>query len=298
MATQNQIREDITNQIVAAIEAGTPPWRQPWSSHENAGAPTNASTKRRYSGVNPMVLQLSAAHHGFCSKYWATFRQWQQLGGQVKRRPSNVPSGRWGTNVVFYKPITTTKVNSLGIEEETTFPILRTFTLFNADQCDGVDQFQCRGEVSASDFIDYAPADEVIAATPADIRFGGDRAFYNKKDDFIQMPVKGQFKEVNEFYGTAFHELAHWSECRLGWKNTYALGELRAEIAACYLLSELNVPMANDLTNHHAYLANWLGAIKADPRLIFQVASAASKASDYVLSFSRQEVAVDEEVAA
>jgi len=204
MATQTQIREDITNQIVAAIEAGTPPWRQPWSSHENAGAPTNAVTKRRYSGVNPMILQLSAARNGFRSKYWATFRQWQQLGGCVKRRPSNVPSGRWGTNVVFYKPIKTTKVNRHGIEEETTFPILRSFTLFNADQCDGVDQFQCRGEVPTSNFVDYAPADEVIDATPADIRFGGDRAFYNTKDDFIQMPVRGSSKKSASSMGRPF----------------------------------------------------------------------------------------------
>ena len=96
MATQNEIREEITNQIVAALEAGVPPWRKPWSNHSNSGAPTNASTKRRYSGVNPMVLELASSRHGFRSKYWATFRQWQSLGGQVKRRPSNVPSGQMG----------------------------------------------------------------------------------------------------------------------------------------------------------------------------------------------------------
>ena len=188
-------------------------------------------------------------------------------------------------------------MNKQGVEEETTFPILRTFTLFNADQVDGAESFQCLGKVNDSDFIDYAPADEVIASTPADIRFGGDRACYNKKEDFIQMPLKSQFKEESEFYGTAFHELAHWSESRLQWQSNYALGELRAEIAACYLLAELNVPMAS-FENHHAYLANWLEAIKADPRLIFQVASAASKASDFVLSFSRQEASIEDEVAA
>jgi antirestriction protein ArdC len=299
MLNQNELRLQVTNDIVAALEAGTPPWRKPWAMSVNAGSPINAASKRRYSGINPLLLEMTSQRMGFRSRHWATYRQWQQLGCQVKRRPSDVPAGRWGTTIVFYAQGKATAVNKEGHEEERVFPILRSYSVFNADQVDGAERFQVE-EVQAEpvDFIDYSPADEAIAAVPADIRFGGDRAYYQRGTDFIQMPHKHQFKEESEFYGTAFHELAHWSECRLGWDGSYALGELRAEIASCYALAELKVPMASDMENHHAYLANWLEAMRGDPRLIFQIASAASKATDYLLSFSQEPAAVVEEAMA
>ena len=79
----------------------------------------------------------------------------------------------------------------------------------------------------------------------------------------------------------------HWSEHRLDWEGNYAEGELRAEIGACYALAELGVPQSDDLTNHHAYLESWLAALQRDPRFIFAASTAASKAADFVLSFSR-----------
>jgi antirestriction protein ArdC len=111
--------------------------------------------------------------------------------------------------------------------------------------------------------------------------------------DYIQMPPKPSFNPPKEFYATTLHELMHWSEYRLGWKGTYAEGELRAEIGACYALAELNVPQSDDLSNHHAYLENWLAALRNDPRFIFVASTAASKAADFVLSFSRSHEPVD-----
>lgn len=152
-------------------------------------------------------------------------------------------------------------------------------------------------------FIDYEPAEDAIMATGADIRFGGDQAFYrrpvpNGDGDYIQLPPKSHFQQRQEYYAVALHELAHWSEVRTNWTGSYAEGELRAEIAACYMFTELGVPQSADLTNHHAYLQTWLKALRSDPTFIFSCATAATKAADYVLGFSRTpaEQSADEEV--
>jgi antirestriction protein ArdC len=106
------------------------------------------------------------------------------------------------------------------------------------------------------------------------------------------LPLKSQFDQglfgLPGYYATAFHELLHWSEHRLGWKGSYALGELRAEIGATYLASEVGIPIADNLENHARYLDSWLKEMRADSRVIFQVTSAASKGADFILAFSRQ----------
>jgi antirestriction protein ArdC len=164
---------------------------------------------------------------------------------------------------------------------------------FNLDQVEGecLDHLRVTDAVVGHEFVDYEPADRAIAATGADIRYSGDQAFYRRPNsndgDFIQLPHQGAFSAPKEFYATALHELMHWSECRLDWEGNYAEGELRAEIGACYAMAELGVPQSDDLTNHQAYLESWLAALQRDPRFIFAASTAASKAADFVLSFSR-----------
>jgi len=99
---------------------------------------------------------------------------------------------------------------------------------------------------------------------------------------------KHQFVSEQEFYATCLHELAHWSESRCDWTGSYAEGELRAEMSAAFMCSELEIPNSDDLSNVQAYLQNWLKALNDDSRFIFKASTAASKAADFVLSFSRQ----------
>lgn len=302
MPTQNEIRSKITNQIIESLEkGGLPPWRMPWATHPNGrGLPTNAATGRKYSGINPLVLQAAAHRHGFRSKFWATFQQWKDLGCSVMARPSDVAHGSWGTTAVLYKPVKKTEIDQkTGEEKERAFPLLRTFTLFCADQVHGAEKWQVKDEPVNEGFIDYEPAEEAIRATNADIRHGGDRAVYRRPvegmdGDFIMLPHKFLFEMEQEYYATAMHELAHWSEVRLGWTGSYALGELRAEIASAYLLAELGVPQSDDLTNCHSYLSWWLAALKEDPSCILRVSTAASKAADFVMGFSRPRKEADE----
>ena len=297
MATQNEIRQNITDQIIVALAAGTAPWRRPWNSDSNAGAPTNAVNGKKYSGVNPLLLQIAADHFGFKGKYWGTYRQWQDLGGQVTSRPSHVKAGEWGTEIVFCKPCNKTREED-GEKIEDKFWLLRTFTVFNIDQVSGlsVERFRVGNQPVTAEQIEqrYQQADAAIDATGADIRYGGNQAFYQTHNDFIQMPHRQQFAH-GEYYETAFHELTHWSEHpkRLDWDrenpdNTYALGELIAELSSIFISGELGLPVEKTMDNHAAYLASWLKAMQNDTKFIFKAASQATKAADFILSFSRQ----------
>lgn len=296
MATQQELRESITNQIVQSLENGVSPWRRPWTSHPCSGTPTNAVSEKPYTGVNPLLLNVAAEQRGFKSKYWATYRQWDELGFQVTKRPRDVEKGQFGTTIVWCKPVTKHEFNNdEDHENEKTFFMLKSFVVFNGEQVtgDGIEKYHAVLTPIASNRIEerFDEAERVVSATGADIRYGGDRAFYSISDDFIQMPIRGQFTE-SDWYEAVFHELAHWSEPRLGWdrqfpENTYSLGELIAELSACYLSGELGLPIAESLENHAAYLQSWLQTMKADSRFIFRATSQASKAADFILSFSR-----------
>jgi antirestriction protein ArdC len=301
MPTQNEIRERITSEIVAALEeGGLPPWRRPWGT---SGSPANAATGRRYSGANVLLIQLHRQRLGLSgpSRY-ATFQQWKALGCQVKARPHGVPSGRWGCNVVFCKAIEKNRRDEA--DEDSRYLMLRNFTVFAVDQVEGGAAERLRAEAARKrgEFIDYQPAELAIVATGADIRHGGDRAFYRRRvvgtdSDYIQMPDKHRFAEEKDYYQTILHQLGHWSENRLGWTGSYAEGELRAEMAASFTANDLGLP-PGDRLDTTSYLAQWLSAMKADARYIFRVTADASRAANYLLDFSRQQQEQPEEVAA
>ena len=299
MPNQSDIRQAITNQIISALESGSvPPWRRPWRLGKNAGAPANIVSKRSYRGLNPILLSLHAEKHQLTSKWYGTFNQWRQLDGRVMRRPPHVPEGQWGCQICFWTPVTKKVENDQGDEEEDRFFVLRMYTVFCVDQVEGKNLDHLRaGQAETGEplTVDYQPAENAIEVTGADIRFGGGKAFYSPSNDYIQVPPKATFESLDEFYGTCFHELCHWSEhpSRLDWsrkerENTYALGELVAEIGSCFLCRELGVPASENLENHIAYVGNWLQAMRSDPRFIFTASAQASKAADFILSFSRK----------
>jgi antirestriction protein ArdC len=309
MPNQAELRKQITDQIVAALENGVMPWRRPWSTSKNSGRPANVLSKRQYSGINPLLLELHARKFGFNSRWWATFNQWRDLGCTVHKRPAEVESGEWGCRAILYKPVKKTTLDpATGEETEEQFPVMRAFTLFNADQVDGSFAREYRGDavVDGPATPDFEPAEELIAATGAELHFGGDEAFYRRPTlpdsrpnhtagDFISVPVKSSFMPKGSYYETVFHELGHWSECRLGWSGSYEAGELIAEMAACYLATELGVPQGEALENHSAYLKSWLSVMKADSSFIFKSATQASKVSDFLLAFRKQANAGDQQ---
>ncbi len=306
MPNQNDIRQSITNQIIVALESGSvPPWRRPWKLGKNAGAPANVISKRSYRGLNPILLDLASEKHGFSSQWWGTFNQWRQMGGRVMPRPSHIPPGRWGTQIVFWSAINKKVENDQGDLEDDRFFVLRLYTEFNVDQVQGLNHLRAgQPDASESIVIDYEPAEEALESARLgmgiSLRYGGGRAFYNPVQDYIQMPAKATFESPDEFYATVFHEMTHATEhpSRLDWSRkdrdqAYALGELIAELGGVFVCRELGVPSDN-LDNHTAYLASWLRAMKSDPRFIFMASAQAGKAASYILSFSRKEEEVVE----
>lgn len=308
MPSPTQIRHEITQKIVEALEAGTVPWRRPWSVSPNAhGSPTNIVSHKSYRGINVLLLSLHSMKHNFRARWWATFDQIKNAGGMVKKRPADVEPGEWGCRVVFFRPLVKTITNRLtGEERAEEIPLLRSYTVFNIDQCDGeaLDRFRVvEGPGHLHDQPDFEPAEHLIDATGAEIRYGGEQAFYrcptpdgawphHTDGDYICVPQRKRFVSLGMFYETILHELAHWSEVRVGWDRKaagYAAGELVAELAATMLSAELAIPHGEDLGNHAAYFGDWLSAMKVDPSFIFKASARASKVADYLLSFAKAE---------
>ena len=308
----SKLRKQITEQIVAALENNLVPWRRPWRSPKNAGRPTSVSTGRPYSGVNPLLCELHALKHNFQSQWWKTFRQWELLGGRIMQRPSNVKNGEWGCRIVLYKPVSKQVVDEAGNEDEERYFVMRTFVVFCIDQVEGshLDRFRATHNESDVVFPRFDEAEDLINATGADLRFGGDKAYYSlptptgswphhSEGDYVVMPHPEHFETPAAYYESALHELAHWAEVRTAWdreKHGYAMGELVAEMSSCFLAAELGIP-ATDLGNHASYLGSWLQAMKGDPSYIFKASSQASKTADFLMSFVRPAEKSEEEPA-
>lgn len=289
MGTQNDIREQVTARIVAALRAGTPPWRRPWRADvTNVGFAANGATGHTYRGVNALLLSLA----GYECRWWATYSQIQSLGGRVRK-------GEHATRIVFYRRVErAVAATADGDEAVETFPLLKSYSVFNVEQPEGLERLLPRPCEPPRAFTTFAPAEAVLAASGADIRCGGGWAEYDADRDFIRLPEPEAFIAPHEFYSTAFHELAHWTghhsrlarlskNARFG-STAYAREELVAEMGGCFLAAELGVPHSDDLTNHEAYLHSWLSVLGADPSAIFAAAAQASAAANFLFCHAPQ----------
>jgi antirestriction protein ArdC len=292
MNTPEAIRQDITDRIVAALKAGKIPWRRPWSSvADPVSLPTNFESKRSYTGINISLLWMAQQEKGYPISYWATFDQWKRAGASVRR-------GEKSTKLIFFKPVSKSVRDDDGRHRLETFPLLKTWSVFNIAQVVGgvAEQYTAKPDDDDAllgylfEDVDRTEFDRLVAATGADIRFGFDKAAYARPpQDSIMMPNEPRFSLFGDFASTLLHELAHWTEHRLGWVGDYASGELRAEMTASFVTSALGLPGASDLSNHTAYVQSWLQALENDPRHIFRASAAAGKAADYLLGFVRSQ---------
>lgn len=279
--------QEVTDRIIAELEQGRVPWVQPWGrAKAGLGLPRNAATGRRYSGVNILILWGAVIEKGFPSQHWLTFRQALDMGGNVRK-------GEHGTTVCYadrFIPKGEIERAAKDGDEPEAVPFLKRFTVFNVAQCDGMDRLQ--GEpvpLPEREIIPHAEA--LIAATGADIRIGGDRAFYSPGGDYIQVPPQPAFFDQVNFYRTCYHELSHWSGAahrlnrdlsgRFGSKS-YGHEELVAEMASAFICASLGIVPT---VRHADYLGAWLETLREDNRAIFRAASQASKAADYILAF-------------
>lgn len=274
---------EVTQTILSQMEGGTLPWTRPWKTTGAAGLPTNALTTNRYSGINVVLLWLSGAMKGYSSSRWMTYLQAMQVGGHVRR-------GERGTMIVkasTYVP-QSERERSEGSEEDLrAVPFLKRYTVFNLDQIEGVDVPE---PVVSTPIVADAALDAFVAATGADIRFGGDEAYYVPSRDYIQCPQPEAFENAFDLFRVQSHELAHWTGAvhrldrtfgqRFG-DAAYQMEELVAELAAAQICAVKGVPPT---TRHAAYLQSWIKIMKADKRAIFTAARHASTAVEFLLA--------------
>lgn len=297
----NTDRQDIytriTDKIVADLEQGVRPWLRPWSAANTDGRIMRPLRQNGvpYSGINTLMLWTSAMEQGFGAPIWMTLKQANELSARIRK-------GEKGSLVVYANTITKTLDDGSGNEVEREIPFLKGYTVFNADQIEGLpEHYYAKPQVSMTPVQRIERAERFFASTGADIRYRGDRAFYSVTDDYIQMPAIETFRDAESFYATLAHESTHWTrhasrlERDFGRKihgdEGYAREELVAELGAAFLCADLNLtPEVRD--DHASYIASWLTVLQNDKRAIFSAAAHAQRATDFLHRLQAQHTEV------
>jgi len=281
------VYQRVTNQIIEALERGAGEWRMPWHKGKaDTFAPRNAVTRKPYRGINVPSLWATAQKRGYGSGLWATYRQWQQMGAQVRK-------GEKSALVVFWKFNDQPGDDALDEREpaESTDRnrriLARAYYVFNAEQVDG---FLPPVAEPLSEAERIANAEEFFSKLDAEVRHGGSRAFYSPTGDYIQLPPFESFKDGTGYYSVRAHESIHWTGAphRLNRdlksrfdEAAYAAEELVAELGAAFLCADFGI--SNEpRPDHAAYLAHWLEILRADKRALFTAASKAQAAADWL----------------
>ncbi len=287
---------EVTARIIAELEDGRVSWVQPWdSAAASPGLPRNAATGRAYSGINILLLWGAVIERGYATQGWLTFRQALGAGGCVRK-------GEQGVAVVFADRFTPEAEKARAAEtgdDPRRIPFLKRFTLFNVAQCDGLPEAMTAAAPPPPERELVPVAEGLIAASGADFRIGGDKAFYSPGGDFVAVPPQPAFRAQINYYRTALHELGHWTghpsrlardlSGRFGSPG-YAREELCAELASAYLCAALGIAPT---VRHADYIGSWLEVLRSDDRAIFRAASLASKAADYLLACPRAAVPLE-----
>lgn len=281
--TKANVYDMVTDRIIAELEKGQIPWQKPWTGVRNGAY--NRITKRPYSLLNQMLLQ----HRG----EYATFKQWQDLGGHVRK-------GEKSEIVVFWKIFESKETNpDTGEIEIKTIPLLRYYNVFHISQVDGVEPL---AEEQLNDEVEPIEAGDKIITNYINrdhlnfIECKSNKAYYSPSSDTVVVPLKEQYQLINEWYSTAYHELVHSSghKTRLNRLQTgaiasfgsedYSKEELTAEIGSATLMSIAGIETPKTFRNSTAYIQNWLQVLRNDNKFIVSASSKAEKAVNYILA--------------
>jgi antirestriction protein ArdC len=289
---KRDLRQEITDGIIAALERGVAPWQKPWQ----AGAfemPLNPTSGKLYRGGNALHLMVSGMRNGYEDPRWVTYHQAQENGWQVRK-------GEKGTQIEFWQFPNNQREDLEGSRKDTLDSpgdrfIYRVYTVFNASQIEGIPHHTPRVR---QDWEIIHDAESILQNSGARICHDqSDRAFYNRLSDTIHLPSRAAFKSAGDYYGTALHELAHWTGHpqrlnRETLNETYRFGdleyakeELRAELSGVFLMAERGIPHNPD--SHAAYVGSWLKSLQDDKHEIFRAARDAHKAANLLIALER-----------
>jgi antirestriction protein ArdC len=292
MTTEKKdVYQRITDTIVSELEQGVRPWLKPWNADHAAGRITKPLRFNGvpYQGINVLMLWGEAVAKGYAAPIWMTFRQAQELGGHVRK-------GEKGSLVVFADRIRRTETDeATGEEAERQIPFMKGYTAFNVEQIDGLpEHYYAKAEPRLDVVARIEHAERYFAATGADIRHGGNQAYYTMAEDRVQMPPFESFHDAESYYATLAHECTHWTRHpsrlerdfgRKRWGDEgYAMEELVAELGSAFLCADLDLA-PEPREDHAAYIASWLKVLKDDKRAIFTAASHAQRAADFLNGF-------------
>lgn len=285
--SQSGVYKRVADEIIRAIENGIEgEYQMPWHRNTGLGFPKNAVTGRPYHGLNTLVLWAASHRKGYSVPAWATYRQWQSIGGQVRR-------GEKATTIVFYKELEGVDTNKDEGEADATSKrrcvVARASYVFNAAQVDG-----CEGsDLNLGDCACHLEeVERFVCSVGADIRYGGDAAYFHRTEDYIQTPERSSFvgtatsTATESFYSVLLHEHVHWTghpsrldrdlSGRFG-SNSYAVEELVAELGASFLCADLKI---NDepRQDHAIYVKSWLQVLGDRPMVLSVAISSAMEA--------------------
>lgn len=296
MEPKKPFHEVVAEKLIEQLKQGTAPWQMPWKAGDGGGMmPFNPTTGKRYKGINAIHL-LS---QGRDDQRWLTFNQAKAVGAQVRK-------GEKSTSIQYWKfeeeqtkrdenkkPVLDGNGDPVKVRVRLERPKMFMANVFNAEQIDGLPAYQ--KPVQTWNALERA--ETILQASGADIRHGGDRAYYRPSTDNIQMPDKAQFPSADNYYATALHELGHWTGhgSRLDrdlshpfGSEGYAKEELRAEIASMILGDELGI--GHDPGQHASYVQSWIKVLQNDPMEVFRAASDAEKVQTFVLGLEQQQI--------
>lgn len=282
------LQKQVTDRILAKLAEGVVPWHKPWKAYGSGAMPRNAITNRPYSGANVVLLWIEAEEKGYTSPLWLTHKQALEASGGE----GGVRKGEKGTRVLFWS--TYRKKGANGCEDEGVASklgmFMKSYVVFNVEQCDGVDHLIDRKPRIINPGVRDMLADEFVRSTGADVRHGESRAYYASKGDYVNLPAFEAFTGVEAYYGTAFHELTHWTGAEHRLNRTfgkrfgdaaYSAEELVAELGSAFLCAEFGFDNQT-LDNSAAYIEHWSSFLKEHGGAFISAASKASRATEYM----------------
>ena len=290
------VKKMITDQVIESLESNNSLWKQGWKPV----MPVNAKTKKRYNGINNLLLSLKAMNKGYTSPYWLTYKQIDELGGYLlpagkvehtfaTGKKVMIDGKQQSTSICFYSPFKTTDKQT---GEDKTIPLLKYYNVFNLSQTNLMNHPK---------FIDNEQ--EIYTVKDVDDMIDNygilienklqDSACYYPTLDRIKMPTKKQFNTTQDYYASLLHEVVHSTghESRLkrdlkGFKtdkDSYALEELTAEIGSMFLTNYYGIESEVLRTNNVSYIKSWLKHLKNDKTFIFKASKDAGKSFDYLV---------------
>lgn len=279
-------RQQVTDDLIRMIQEGAAPWQRPWDSSSVFSMPHNPVSNVRYRGMNSLWLMS----RGGDDPRWMTYKQAEKMGWQVKKgeRGTQIEYWKWRDGKTEIDPETSEKT---AVTAEYRSPQVFHATVFNARQIEGIPPMDHVAKPTLWTPIERVEA--ILKNSGAGIHHdGGERAYYSPSSDSIHLPSRSSFGTERGYYGTALHELGHWTghanrlnrdlSGGFGSEN-YAREELRAEIGSYFLAVETGIP--HDPGQHASYVDSWVAALKKDSHEIFRASRDAGRIADYVMAF-------------